>query len=167
MRSAHTKSLISRKMHHSCVKLVLGWVLQSVHPVFVKGNKLLDAGMKLIDIEHWHIKVTGRFLEAQKFFLSTESLQFASLLVLYDADSLVDRDSIVQSCSRSLHLDRAVRNDFWNIPTIFFGPINSEHVVCHVSTKDKPIILIRLDLADIDLIYLYIRGLQLMRESTR
>ena len=79
----------------------------------------------------------------------------------------MDRDSIVQSCRRRLHLDRTIRNDFWDIPVTFLGPVNAEHMVRHSSTKDQLLVLIRLGLTDFNLIYRDVSGLNLNHKLAR
>ena len=116
--------------------------------------------MELTDVKHRHIKMTRRLEEVIQVLLSTESLQFTRLLVLYDANPLVDRNSIVQRCGRCLHLDGTVGNNFWDFPATCLGPVDAQHVVGHMPSENQSIILVRLDLTDIDLIYLNVGGLQ-------
>ena len=81
--------------------------------------------------------------------LCTESLQFTRIGVLDNIDALVNTDAVVQCRRGGLHLDRAVRDDFWSLPATCFGPVNAEHVIREKTPKHELFSGHRLDLAHI------------------
>ena len=83
--------------------------------------------------------------------VSSKGLQFTSLGILYHTDSIVNRDSVMQSCCRSLHLDGAIGKDLWLLPATIFGPVDAQHVVREHFAKGELISLGRLDFPHIDL----------------
>lgn len=98
-------------MYHASVELV--WSVKDLDPLLVKDCELLDALEELLLVEARHIEVSRRLSESVKMLLAPEALQFASLLVLNNAHTLINTDTVVQRSGRSLHLDWPKWNDLW------------------------------------------------------
>ncbi len=83
-------------------------------------------------------------------FISPESLQLICFGILDDADSLVNRDTIVKGCGRCLHLNGAIGDNLRLLPAGFFLPVNAEHMVSKGASEHELRIVHRLDLAHIN-----------------
>ena len=99
------------------------------------GVGWLQGDVQLVAIEERHVQVLTRVVESLKMLLGTEGLEFTSLGILNDADSLMDRDAIVEGGGRGLHLDGAVGEDLWRLPAAILCPVDAEHVVCEKAPK--------------------------------
>ncbi len=88
-----------------------------------------------------------------------ESLQLICFGILDDADSLMNRDTIVKSRGRCLHLNGAVGDNLWLLPATFFFPVNAQHMVCEGASENELRTVHRLDLAHIDFLDLNVGSL--------
>ena len=150
LRCSNAQSLICREVNHSSVELVFMTNLWHLEPLFVESGKFLDALVKLIAVEQRHVQVLTRVVESLQMLLRTEGLEFISLGILNDADSLMDRDAIVEGGGRSLHLDGAVGEDLWRLPAAILCPIDAEHMICEKAPKYQLFCANGLDLANIN-----------------
>ena len=116
---SNAQSLVCREVNHSSVKLVFMTNLWDREPLFVESGELLDALVQLVAVEERHVQVLTRIVESLQMLLRTEGLEFTSLGILNDADTLMDRDGIVEGGGRGLHLDGAVGEDLWRLPAAF------------------------------------------------
>lgn len=69
--------------------------------------------------------------------MHSESLHLSAVLVLDNANALVNRDTVVEGRSGCLNLNGAVGHNFGSLPPTSIIPVNLDHMVCEVLSKSE------------------------------